>query len=261
MIETVEKTIDINGVKTKYQEILNNSNKETVLILHGWDGSSFSWLQVANALAENNYNVILPDLPGFGETSPPSNIWGTDEYVDFLHNFVATFGIEKFYLVGHSFGGALALKYATNYPSEIKKLVLCDAAIIRKERLNLRQKTAKILARTGSKIASKTPFYPLLKKITYKLAGTHDYYRANSTMREIFKKIIKEDMLGLSEKIRVPCLILWGQLDKATPIEDAFTLSEQIEGSTLKIISDSGHNPHRSHSSETAKIIISYLNK
>jgi len=261
MIETAEKTIDLNGIKTKYREVLNNSSKETVLILHGWNGSSSSWLQVANVLAEDNYSVILPDLPGFGETSSPSNIWGTDEYVSFLHDFVTSFGIEKFYLVGHSFGGALALKYATNYSSEIKKLVLCDAAIIRKERLSLRQKTAKLLAKTGSKIASKTPFYPLLKKITYKLAGTHDYYRANQIMREIFKKIIKEDMLELSERVKVPCLILWGQLDKATPIEDAFTLSEQIEGSILKIISNSGHNPHRTHSSETAKTIINYLNK
>ncbi|MCK9578311.1 alpha/beta hydrolase [bacterium] len=261
MTETTEKTIEVNGIKTKYREVINGKNNETILIFHGWGGTSFSWLKTAIILAENGYNSVLLDLPGFGETPPPQEIWGTDEYVSFLNSFKKEMGLPKIFLLGHSFGGALALKYTAKHESEIKKLILCDAAVIRKERLNFRQKTAKFLSKMGSKIVSRTPFYHVFEKIAYKLAGTYDYYRANPIMREIFKKIIIDDMSDLAETIKIPVLILWGEIDKATPIEDAFVLNEIINNSELKVINGSGHNPHRTHSEETAKIITNYLKK
>lgn len=261
MVETTEKIIEINGIKTKYREIIDAKNNKTLLIFHGWGGTSFSWLKVAMILAENGYNTVSLDIPGFGETPPPKEVWGTDEYVVFLNSFKNKMGLGKVYLLGHSFGGALALKYASNYKDDIEKLILCDAAVIRKERLNFRQKTAKLLSKVGSKIVSKTPFYPIFEKIAYRLAGTYDYYRANPIMRDIFKKIIIDDMSELAVKIKTPTLVLWGKLDKATPVEDAFTLNEIIKGSSLKIIESSGHNPHRTNTDETAEIIINFLNK
>jgi len=261
MIEASEKTINVNGIDTKYRIVGAENKKGTILIFHGWGGTSVSWLNVALILAQNGYEVISMDMPGFGETLPPIEVWGTDEYVDFLNSFCKKLGLNSFYLLGHSFGGALALKFAFKHPKEVKELILCDAAVIRKERLNLRQKAAKFLSKAGSKIVSKTPFYPLFEKVAYKLAGTYDYYRANPIMRDIFKKIILDDMSDLAEQLDVSCLILWGQLDQATPLEDAFILSDLIKNSTLKVIGDAGHNPHRTHTQETAKIIINYLNK
>ncbi|MFA5080703.1 MAG: alpha/beta hydrolase [Candidatus Paceibacterota bacterium] len=261
MSEVSEKTININGFETKYRIIKGSEKKGTLIIFHGWGGTSFSWLNVALILADNGFEVITMDIPGFGETPPPDTVWGTDEYVEFLYDFCKKIDLGKFYLLGHSFGGALALKFANKYKNEVKKLILCDAAVVRKERLSLRQKTAKFLSKTGSKIVSKTPFYPLFERIAYKLAGTYDYYRANPIMRDIFKKIIIDDMSALAESLEQSSLILWGQLDQATPLEDAFILNDLIRSSTLEIINGSGHNPHRTHAEETAKIIINYLNK
>ncbi|MDD5639713.1 MAG: alpha/beta hydrolase [Candidatus Pacebacteria bacterium] len=261
MAETTEKNIEVNGINTKYRIIKSSDEKGKLIIFHGWGGTSFSWLNVALILADNGYTVITMDIPGFGETPPPNEIWGTDEYVDFLNDFCKKVNLEQFYLLGHSFGGALALKFANKYKNEVKKLILCDAAVVRKERLNFRQKTAKFLSKIGSKIVSKTPFYPIFEKIAYKLAGTYDYYRANPIMRDIFKKIIIDDMSALAKNLEQSSLILWGQLDQATPLEDAFILNDLITNSTLEIINNSGHNPHRTHAEETAKIIINYLNK
>ncbi|MCK9393666.1 MAG: alpha/beta hydrolase [Candidatus Paceibacterota bacterium] len=261
MSEILEKITNIDGLDTKYRIIKGSSKKGTLLIFHGWGGTSFSWLNVASILADDGFDVVTMDMPGFGETPPPSDIWGTDEYVKFLYDFCKKIKLDNFYLLGHSFGGAIALKFTSEHGSMVKNLILCDAAVIRKERLSFRQKTAKFLSKIGSKIVSKTPFYPLFERIAYKLAGTYDYYRANPIMKDIFKKIIIDDMSSLAEQLKISCLILWGEFDHITPLEDAFILNDLMENSTLKIINNSGHNPHRTHIEETAKIIINYLTK
>jgi pimeloyl-ACP methyl ester carboxylesterase len=163
--------------------------------------------------------------------------------------------------LGHSFGGALATKFVYNNPEMIEKMILCDAAVIRKERLNFRQKVAKFMSKVGANIASKTPFYQFFEKIAYKMAGSYDYYRANPIMREIFKKIINDDMSDMAEKIKKPCLVIWGGEDMATPIEDAMILSEIMENSYLKVINSARHNPYRTHQNEVVKLIINFINK
>ena len=80
-------------------------------------------------------------------------------------------------------------------------------------------------------------------------------------MKEIFKKVISEDLSFLLDKVNQPTLVVWGEEDKATPLEDAFKISETIKSSELKIITGAGHNPHRSNPQKLSDIIINFLNK
>lgn len=260
-IQLLEKKEKIDGIDLKYRVTQPEKYEDTVLILHGWGANSFSWHNVAYLLAEKGLRVVAVDLPGFGETPPPEDVWGTDDYVDFIWKFCKEIDLSKFFLIGHSFGGALATKFTYDHPNMVKRLVLCDAAAIRKERLNFRQKTAKFLSKAGSKVIADTPFYHFFEKMAYKLAGSYDYYKANPIMREIFKKIIIDDMSELARAIKNPCLIIWGREDMATPLEDAFIMNELIEGSYLKIINEARHNPYRTHPKEVAGAIINFLIK
>lgn len=260
-IELIEEKVKINDLDLNYRVTKPEKSKKNILILHGWGAISFSWHNTAYLLAEAGYNIIAVDLPGFGDTPPPKDIWGTDEYVDFIHSFCKKKGLKDFVLLGHSFGGALSLKFTYNHPELLHKLILCDAAAVRKERLNFRQKTAKALSKYGSKIVAKTPFYHFFEMMAYRLAGSYDYYKANPIMREIFKKIIVDDMSDIAEKVKTDCLIIWGREDLATPIEDAFILNELMENSYLKVITEARHNPYRTHAKKVARIIINYLEK
>lgn len=259
-IEVLENKVSIDGQEIKYRVAEPKDFKETILIFHGWGATSFSWHNPAYSLAENGFRVIAVDLPGFGESPAPKSIWGTEEYVAYLVLFCKKLNLDKFVLLGHSFGGALATKFTVEHSEMINKLILCDAATVRKERLSFRQKTAKKMSKWGSKVASKTPFYSFLEKVAYRLAGSYDYYKANPVMREIFKEIITDDMTELSAKVKKPCLIIWGSKDMATPLEDAFTLNELIEGSYMKVINGARHNPYRTHQDQVVKIIIKFLN-
>jgi pimeloyl-ACP methyl ester carboxylesterase len=97
--------------------------------------------------------------------------------------------------------------------------------------------------------------------MAYRLAGTYDYYRANPLMKEVFKKVVSEDLTHLLPKVDMPCLIIWGEDDQITPVEDGVLFQQEIDNSELKIIKGARHNPYKTDSVEVSESIIKFLNK
>lgn len=255
----MNKEINIQGLKINYKQ---KGKGETIVILHGWGGSSKSWEQVIEFLSNNNYMVICPDLPGFGESDDPKQAWNINKYICFILDFLNTLKIDEFILLGHSFGGGLSTKITAKNPRIIQKLILCDAAVVRaKERLGTRQ----IIAKMGAKIMKPFKNNELIKSklrpLVYKLAGTHDYFSANDIMKETFKKVFAEDLRAFATYIKKPTLVVWGDKDEITPLEDAYTIKDMIDGAELSIIKDVGHSPHLKKPKELSKLIIEFIKK
>ncbi|MCU0652844.1 MAG: alpha/beta hydrolase, partial [Candidatus Pacebacteria bacterium] len=234
----------------------------SILVLHGWGVGSRSWVEFGELMAKAGYRVIVPDLPGFGQSQEPKTPWYFDDYIRFVEQFCAAMKLDKFYLIGHSFGGALACKFAATHPEMVEKLVLCDAAIIRKERLDWRQQYAKKMAAFKHRLLE-LPFaggiYPLAKKILYKFVGSRDYELASPVMKETFKMVLATDTLEYARKLAVPTLVVWGDQDKSTPVEDAYELNKEIPGSVLWIIPGAGHKVHRTHAHQLAEAVNRFL--
>jgi pimeloyl-ACP methyl ester carboxylesterase len=169
--------------------------------------------------------------------------------------------LDKFVLIGHSFGGQVAVKFCAIYPNRVDKLVLAAAAVVRKPRLGSRQILAKYLAKTKI-IFQNIPFgiYPVLRKIVYKIAGTRDYGQLQGVMAKTFLNVVGEPVLEAAKEINIPTLIVWGDKDNETPIEDAHEINRAIPNSQLKIIAGAGHKLHRTHTKELTKIIVQFLN-
>ncbi|MFA5432007.1 MAG: alpha/beta hydrolase [Candidatus Paceibacterota bacterium] len=259
LFELKENKIDINGIELYYKTA---GEGKLLLILHGWGASSVSWVRLIEEMAGKGFKLVIPDLPGFGKTEAPKDIWGIEEYADFILAFVKELNLYNLNLLGHSFGGGIALKVIAKKSIEPLKLILCDAAIVREERLNIRQKVSKFLARIGSKIISKdSQFYMFFEKIAYKIAGAHDYYRANPLMKEVFKKVISEDLTYLLPRVDIPCLIIWGEDDQITPLEDGILFQKEIKDAELKIVKGAKHNPYKTNPVEVSESIINFLNK
>lgn len=234
---------------------------EKLLILPGWGSNSGRWQRVKKLLEESEIEVLVLDLPGFGLSSPPSEVWGRSDYINWIFQRTKEKNWQKFNLLGHSFGGGIAAKIAANFPEEIEKLILCAPAIIR--RRNIKSYLFYWLAFLGKKIFSLPglkKLSPLAKKIIYKLAGTRDYYIADGIMKEIMKKIwVEEDLLIVLEKIKIPTLILWGEKDDVLPLKDAYIIKEKIKNSEIKIIPKAKHSPHREIPEELAESIIKFI--
>ena len=255
-----EKKIKVGNILVNYKTF---GEGKPLLILHGWGGSSNSWIGVAEIIAQKGFKVVCPDLPGFGKSQEPPKPWSVGDYVVFFADFTKALGLENFFLLGHSFGGGLALAFSAEKPQTVKMLILCGAAVIRKERLNFRQKIARFMAK-GRELLLAVPivgqaFYGLAQKIVYGIAGVKDYYRSTKNMRETFKNIVGEDLSKYAPEIKIPVLFVWGDKDKNTPLEDAYILQHLIVGSALEIIEETGHNPHRQKPQELAKKILAFI--
>jgi pimeloyl-ACP methyl ester carboxylesterase len=255
-----EQQTIINQLSINYKTFGLSTEGEVVLVLHGWGKGSDSWVEVGELLAQKGYQVIIPDLPGFGKSAAPDKPWTVNDYVEWVAKFAAELNLEIFTLIGHSFGGQVATKFAAFHQEKVGKLILCAAAIVRKPRLGSRQLLAKYLAKTKV-IFQNIPFgiYPILRKIVYRIAGARDYSQLQGVMTQTFLNVVKESVITFAEKITTPTLIVWGEKDKETPLKDAYEISEAIKNSRLEIISGAGHKLHRTHSRELAKIINSFL--
>ncbi len=121
-----------------------------ILILHGWGGSSKSWKAVKEILEKEGFKVYNPDFPGFGQEADPPQPWSIADYTDWIKKYSEREGISQFFLLGHSFGGRVATKFAAQNPEKIMGLILVGSAGFGREKtLGFRQKILIKLRKIG----------------------------------------------------------------------------------------------------------------
>jgi pimeloyl-ACP methyl ester carboxylesterase len=241
-----EQNLNISGINTFYKEI----GKEgfPFFILHGWGASSDSWQRVGEMLAKNNFRVIIPDLPGFGKSEKPKIPWGLTDYADWLKEFIKKIQISESkaenYLLGHSFGGRISIKFASQNSENLNTLILVSSAGIKKKTSPFLRFLANFFDIIFS-LPFLDKFKPPLRSFSYRyILRKTDYLKAKGVMKEIFKKVIEEDLLLDLQKIKIPTLILWGEKDKITPLKDAYIMKREIKNSKLVVLEETGHAPN-----------------
>jgi len=232
------KQIIINGLAINYyynQSI--QKNHKILVFLHGWGADSRSWQPIINLLIDQNHSVYLIDFPGFGQSQLPNGHFTLDNYAEVVDQFITKVGLNNIILVGHSFGGRVAIKLASKHVSYIKKLILVDSAGIEKKSRLIKLKI--VIAKVLKPIFQPKIMQGLRKKI-YSLIRAGEYL-AIPELSKIFGTVTGEDLTPILDKINLPTLIIWGEQDQTTPIKDAQLIQKQIKNSQLEIIKDAGH--------------------
>ena len=234
--------IEIDGYKICYK--ITGNGEDMAVMLQGWGTGMNLYDPIANSIS-SKYRVIQFDLPGFGESDEPREAWDVDAYADFFCKFMQEMHIEKAVLIGHSYGGRIIIKLAArqNLPFEINRIVLIDSAGILPER-TFRQ-TFKIKRyKLIKKIFDRKVIYYLFPDIIddwRSRQGSSDYRNATPMMRQCLVKAVNEDLTELLPKIKKDTLLIWGDMDTATPIRDARIMEKNIQGSGLVILKGTGH--------------------
>lgn len=218
----------------KYLKV--GSSKKFIVFLHGWGASKESFLFTKNYFYD--YSKLYVDFAGFGESSEPCKVFCLNDYVEELKECLGNFEIEELVIVGHSFGGRVAIKFALFYQNDYQKfkILLVDSAGI-KPRFSivkyLKIKRYKALKRRAIR-------NDVLKKKLDDF-GSEDYKKLSPVMKQTFVKIVNEDLNECSKKIKCSAMIVWGRNDKETKLFMARKLHKNISGSRLEIIENSGH--------------------
>lgn len=249
--------IKVNDLVTRYKVMGKGTS---LLFLHGWGGSSASFLPLQKMLARK-YKVITLDLPGFGETDFPPKPWTLEDYKNFIRAFAEKLNLKAYCLAGHSFGGRIAILLASSGEANLKGLILIASAGI-KHRKSAEENVAGLVAKIGRRVMS----LPLINRLEaparymfYKLIRRQDYYLAQGVMKETMQNIIKKDLAPLLSQIALPTLILWGDADDTTPIEDAYTMERHIPHAKLVILKGASHYLPRKNARELARHINAFL--
>ena len=173
--------IFVNGIKTNY---LVFGEGKPFIILHGWGSASDRWIKEAEIISEKGFKVIIPDLPGFGQSDRLVRPWTVNDYVKWFEEFAKNLNVENFYLLGYSFGGALAVKISVKYPQRVQKLFLAVAAVIRRKttKKNFSAKISKFI-----KLFYFLPYYSFFRKAVYKfIIRKSDYLYVGGIMKETY---------------------------------------------------------------------------
>ncbi len=208
-----------------------------VLLLHGW-GCTHEYYKPLASLLAPSYTVYNFDLPGFGASDEAPSDWGLGDYVKMLEAFIEEHCDGPVSLVGHSFGGRMAIRYASRH--EVSRLALVDAAGI-KPRRTLKYWLRVYLYKCKRFLVLKVFRRPDLFELWRAHQGSADYKAASANMKPVFVRVVNEDLKDCLPLIQAPTLLFWGENDTATPLADARLMQKRILDTRLVVIPGAGH--------------------
>jgi len=253
---------------------------ETVLLIHGLAGSSKTWDAVMPLLAER-YDVIAPDLLGHGESAKPSGDYSLGAFASGLRDFLAVLDVPRVTIIGHSFGGGVAMQLAYQHPELLDRLVLVGSGGLGREvswllrlltlpgfeyvmplgfpkpAVEVGTNVGRVLGRRGIRSERLGEMW----RAYASLAGAPNRTAFVRTMRGVIEPggqtVNASDRLYLAA--RVPTMLVWGDHDAIIPVCHAHAAHDAIEGSRLEIMEGMGHFPHVEDPERFTRVLTDFL--
>lgn len=216
-----------------------------LVMLHGF-GQTLESLRPLALLLSESRNVLLVDLPGFGKSEFDESLISASAIAKALKSFLCEKGIDKADVLGHSFGGKVAMGMAYSHPAYVRNLILIATSGLKRKRgfiEGLQHAFIKLLGRFV-KAADKTFGTEFFQAWFTPLFASRDY-KQFPHVRKILVRSINENIDSDISLIKNPTLLLWGALDKETPLEMAYRLHRMIQNSSIVVYPTLGHTPFK----------------
>jgi pimeloyl-ACP methyl ester carboxylesterase len=256
--------VDAGGLQVHYKIV--GQDERTLVLLHGFAASVFSWRKVMEPLSDAGM-VVAFDRPGFGLTERPmpgewdgESPYSPEAQADLTVALLDELGIDRAVLVGHSAGGTIALLTALRYPERVEALVLEDAAVYENAgtpewigpllRTPPMGRLGPLLVRSltlWGEAAIRTAWSDPDKITVELISGYKKPLQAENWDRALWELVLASHPLGLEERldeVSVPALVITGELDRIVPARNSERLAAELPAAELVLIPDCGHVPH-----------------
>lgn len=212
--------------------------KPVLVFVHG-AGSTHEVWQAQQQHFEDKAKVIIPDLPGHGNSSG-NGYDSIDKYADLIINLIKDLNIDEFVLIGHSMGGAVAQNIALRYPEFLSSLVLIATGA----RLRVAPQVFKAIESDYKQYIALASSFSMAGSTNKQIRSVFENILTHSSPQSAYSDFLACDKFDIMDKIntiKTKTLIIVGDNDMMTPVKYAMYLNQKINGSELKIIKDAGH--------------------
>jgi abhydrolase domain-containing protein 6 len=233
-----------------------------LVLVHGFGTeAAINWFGQLLAFAAR-FDVIAPDLPGFGasDRAPLDN--GIALQVRCLHALLDRLGLERVALAGHSLGGWISLAYAAAHPDRVERLVLVDAAGLQFEPDLALERALLPQTVDDVRLLIRANFQRSIRLPTFVLRDLLRTARRDETSRtELLRRLVygDEHLDDQLERVAAPTLIIWGRHDTLTPVALGERLTDAIPRARLEVFEDSAHSPNVEESDRFNRIVIDFV--
>ena len=252
-----------------------------LLLLHGLGCDHTTWEPVIDALSKR-YTVIAPDLLGHGESAKPRADYSVGGYANGMRDLLAVLGIDTVTVVGHSFGGGVAMQFAYQFPERTERLMLVASGglgpevspAIRAVTTPGYHQVMSLLTLPGVRHLGMAGLRALSRtglKTTRDLnevAAIYDSFKdpyARAAIRHVVKAVVdwRGQIVTMADRAylteAMPMAVVWGRDDQVIPVRHASNMAYLAPDARVEIIPNAGHFPHKDHPHRFAKIVHEFV--
>lgn len=247
--------VNVNGIQLAYER---RGKGTPLVLLHGYPLDHHLWDEVL-PLLENTFDVIVPDLRGFGESTTVNSPYTMDDYASDIAGLLDQLGIQKTAIAGHSMGGYVALAFARLYPERVNALGLVSSQVLPDppDRKEGRYKSAADVSENGigSVVAAMTPKFTADEKLQAFARASMERQQPAAYVGALKAMAERPDSTPLLSSLKVPVIVIQGDSDALIPVERAREVKAALPQAYLVEISGAGHMPMLEAKEKTAEAL------
>ena len=247
--------VNVNGIQLAYAR---RGDGPTLVLLHGFPLDHHLWDEVV-PLLEDTFDIILPDLRGFGESTTIDSQYGMDDYASDIAGLLDQLEIQKAAIVGHSMGGYVALAFARLYPDRVSGLGLVSSQVLADppERKEGRYKSAADVSANGisSVVETMTPKFTTDEKLQSYARSSMERQQPAAYIGALRAMAERADSTTLLSSFHFPVVIIHGDADSLIPVDRAREVKAALPQAHLVEIPGAGHMPMMEAKAKTAEAL------
>ena len=270
--------LTIHGHKRAF---IKTGQGPALLLLHGLGCDHTTWLPVIAALSRR-YTVIAPDLLGHGKSDKPRADYSVGGYANGMRDLLTVLGIDKVTVVGHSFGGGVAMQFAYQFPERTERMVLvCPGGlgaevspVIRAITLPGFHQLMSVATLPGIRHAAAFSLRTMAgtglphTRDLDEVAAIYETFadsRARHAIRHVVRAVVdwRGQIVTMNDRAyltaAMPMCVVWGTEDHVLPVRHAGNAAEHAPGARVEVIANAGHFPHKDHPQRFVKILNDFV--